>query len=199
MSAVNMKPTITPKSDQMNADDLISGPKEITVTKVLLTGSADQPVAIHFDGDEGKPYKPCKSMRRLMVKIWGPDGNAYVGRSMTLFRDDGVTFGNAPVGGIRISHMSDIDSPVTIPLTERRAQRKPYTVQPMANAPKMVDASALESDARHAASRGVDALKDYWNGLSKAEKLALQPVWEDIKAQATNDAFPGDLPIEGDQ
>ena len=45
--------TIAPKSDQMNADDLIAGPRTITVTKVLLCGEPDQPVAIHFEGDQG--------------------------------------------------------------------------------------------------------------------------------------------------
>lgn len=130
-AVVNLLPTIVPKSDQLNADDLIGRSLTVTVTKVALTGEPDQPFAVHFEGDNGNPYKPCKSMRRVMVNVWGSDGNAFVGRRMTLYRDDKVAFGGTAVGGIRISHMSDIDRDVTMALTATRAQRKPYTVKPL--------------------------------------------------------------------
>jgi len=122
--------TIAPKSDQMNADDLIGCTKTITVTKVSLL-AGEQPIAINYEGDNGKPYKPCKSMRRVLVQIWGGDGAAYVGRSMTLYRDDKVRFGADEVGGIRISHLSHIKEPVTIALTASRAKRKPFVVKPL--------------------------------------------------------------------
>lgn len=129
----DMRPTIIPKSDQLNADDLIGQTRTIKVTKVLLCGEAEQPIAINFEGDTGKPYKPCKGMRRVLVNAWGPDGNKYAGRSMTLYRDEKVKFGGLEVGGIRISHMSDIDKDVTMALTASKANRKPYTVHPLKN------------------------------------------------------------------
>lgn len=151
--------TIAPKSDQMNADDLIAGPRTITVTKVLLCGEPDQPVAIHFEGDQGKPYKACKSMRRVLVHIWGPDANKYVGRRMTLYRDDKVMFGGVAVGGIRISHMSGIDKPVTMALTATRANRKPFTVAPLRDDGSQGQHKPAQrpQDAPGAASRGSDA------------------------------------------
>ncbi|MBK8200630.1 MAG: hypothetical protein IPK75_20025 [Acidobacteria bacterium] len=88
-----MSKFVIPKSDQLNADDLLSGPRTITITKVSGTGAADQPVAVHFEGDDGKPYKPCKSMRRVMIAGWGVDAAQYVGRSMTLYCDPKVVFG----------------------------------------------------------------------------------------------------------
>ena len=127
----DLRKTIIPKSDQLNADDLIGQTMTIRVTKVSLLTEADQPIAINFEGDNGKPFKPCKSMRRVMVTVWGPDGNAYIGRSMTLYRDEKVMFGGLAVGGIRISHMTDIDAPVTMALTATRANKKPYTVKPL--------------------------------------------------------------------
>lgn len=127
----DLSTTIAPKSDQLNADDLIAGPKTITVTKVRGCAEPEQPVAVHFEGDDGKPYKPCKSMRRVMVNTWGADGGAYVGRSMTLYRDDKVAFGGIAVGGIRISHMSHIDREITMALTASRTKRAPYTVKPL--------------------------------------------------------------------
>jgi len=128
---IDLRQTITPKSDQLNADDLIAGPITVRVTRVSLCEDPDQPVAISFEGDGGKPYKPCLSMRRVLVSVWGPDGSAYVGREMTLYRDEKVRFGGVEVGGIRISHMSAIDKPVTIPLTVTRGVRRPYQVKPL--------------------------------------------------------------------
>ncbi len=138
----NLLATIAPKSDQLNADDLIGRSITIKVAKVSLCGEPDQPIAIHFDGDNGKPYKPCKSMRRVLVQVWGGDGNKYVGRRMTLYRDDKVQFGGMAVGGIRISHMSDIERDVIMALTATRASRKPYTVKPL---PPEGDAPAKQS------------------------------------------------------
>ena len=128
----DMRATIIAKSDQLNSDDLIGGRAlTITVTRVEIT-MAEQPVSIYFEGDDGKPYKPGKSMRRVLVNVWGPDANAYVGRSMTLYRDDHVKFGGLEVGGIRISHMSHMNGEMTMALTATRAVRKPFTVKPLA-------------------------------------------------------------------
>jgi len=55
---IDLRPTLAAKSDQLNADDLIGRPLTVTVTKVVATGDAEQPISIHYDGDDGKPYKP---------------------------------------------------------------------------------------------------------------------------------------------
>ena len=123
--------TIIAKSDQVNADDLTGGPRTIKITKVSAdTSSSEQPIVISVEGDS-KVYKPCKTVRRLLVAIWGPNGNEYVGRSVTLYRDPTVKWGGMEVGGIRISHMSHIDRPVTIALTATRGNKKPVTVSPL--------------------------------------------------------------------
>ena len=83
----DMRAVIVPKSDQMNADDLLAGPVTIKIAGVSIRPGEDQPVSIHFDGDGGKPYKPCKSMARVMVQLWGADANEYTGRSMRLYCD----------------------------------------------------------------------------------------------------------------
>ncbi len=127
--------TIVPKSDQLNADSFMGGPKTYTVAKVTANeGSADQPINIYFEG-EPLVFRPCKSMRRVIVKIWGPDASKYAGRAMTLYRDPKVKWGGMEVGGIRISHMSGLERAEVMALTETRAQRKPYTVQPLKVAP----------------------------------------------------------------
>jgi hypothetical protein len=133
---VDMGQFIAPKSDQLNADDLISGPRMITITRVTGNeGNAEQPVNVFYDGDNGKPYRPCKSMRRVMVAVWGRDAANYVGRSLAIYRDPDVQFGGMKVGGIRISHMSHIEERQTMALTAAKARRAPYTVEPLRNAP----------------------------------------------------------------
>lgn len=128
MTQVDMR--IEAKSDQLNSDDLITGPRTVTITDVRGV-DGDQPVAVSFDGDGGKPFKPCKSMRRVMVHCWGVEAKEYVGKRMTLYRDPEVAFGGMKVGGIRISHVSHIDRPMVIPLTVTRAKRSPYEVKPL--------------------------------------------------------------------
>jgi len=124
----DLSTVIQPKSDQLNADDLIAGPRTITVTRVTV-GSGEQPTSIYFEGDGGKPYKPCKSMCRVLVYLWGKDGTKYVGRQMTLYRDEKVKFAGVTVGGIRISHLSHIEGSASLALTETRGKRSPYRVQ----------------------------------------------------------------------
>jgi hypothetical protein len=127
----DMSSVIIAKSDQLNADDLLGGPRTVVISRVSIT-PGEQPVTISFDGDNGRPYKPCKSMCRVMVALWGADANAYVGRSMTLYRDPEVKWGGLEVGGIRISHMSDITGKAMMALTQTRGNKKPFTVLPMA-------------------------------------------------------------------
>jgi hypothetical protein len=136
--------TLEAKSNQLNTDDLIGGPRTITITKVSA-GSTEQPVAVSFDGDQGKPWYPCKSMRRVLVAAWGADASQYVGRRVTLFRDPAVTYGGIQVGGIRVSHLSELDGPLSIALTVTRQKRAPYKVAPLpAAAPAPVAAPPAE-------------------------------------------------------
>jgi len=119
-----------PKSDQQNYDDYIGGPKTVTVSDVKA-GSAEQPVEIHLVEYPGRPYKPAKSMRRVLVACWGSDASVYVGRRLTLFGDPTIKFGKEAVGGIRIAALSHIAEPVTVSLTVTRGKRAPFTVQPI--------------------------------------------------------------------
>ena len=128
---IDLSRTVIPKSDQTNADDLIAGPRTITVTAVKMLSSEEQPVGISYEGDDGKPYKPCKSMRRVLIAAWGADGAQYVGRSMTIYLDRAVTWGGAEVGGIRISHLSHIGRRMTMALTATKKSRKAYVVDPL--------------------------------------------------------------------
>src|SRR5690606_23503087 len=54
---MDMTESIAPKSDQMNADDLISGPRTFTIAEVGK-GSPDQPVNVVLaEFPKGRPFK----------------------------------------------------------------------------------------------------------------------------------------------
>ena len=152
---MNLASTVAPKSDQLNADDLITGPRTIRITAVSA-GTPDQPVNVSFDGDNGRPWKPSKGMRRVLVALYGAESSAFVDKRLTLFNDPSVTFGPDTTGGIRISHASGIAQPVTIALTVKKGKRKPFIVAPL---PEF--ASHLEA-LKTAATGGVEALKAAW-------------------------------------
>lgn len=182
---IDLTETIAPKSNQLNADDLIAGPRTIVITDVTKA-STEQPIAIRYEGDNNKPYYPCKSMRRVLVQAWGKDGALYKGRSMTLFRDATVTWAGAEVGGIRISHLSDIKEKLVLSITLNQKTRKPYVVLPLGTSKpvKTVDVASLQEKAAGVALGGSDALKTWFTGLSNEEKLAMKPHMEGYKAEA---------------
>lgn len=125
--------TILAKSDQINAVDL-AAPVTVTVAGVDVVGG-DQPVNIHLVEYPGKAYRPSKSMRRVLVKCWGPRSADYAGRRLTLYNDPSVLWAGKAVGGIRISHASHIDAPVTLSLAVARGKLTPHTVQPLPDQP----------------------------------------------------------------
>lgn len=174
----DMRSVIVPKSDQQNADDFISGPRTIKITGVAIQGGQEQPVAISFEGDSGKPYKPCKSMSRVLVASWGPDAKAYIGRSLTLYRDPTIKWGGLEVGGIRISHMSDIDTAMTMALTATKGSRKPFTVKPLARSTSAKTAPKPEPHADQPPMQPnpetVNYLTDQFAGSENLGQLAVQ-------------------------
>lgn len=148
--------TTAPKSDQQNFDDYLAGPKTVTVAEVKK-GTTDQPVEVHLVEFPGRPYKPAKSMRRVLVAAWGPEASVYTGRRMTLYGDPTVRFGGQEVGGIRISHLSDITEPLSIALTVTRGKRAPFVVQPLDTPARDWIADARNATTWKAANRLIAA------------------------------------------
>jgi hypothetical protein len=198
----DMTSTIQPKSDQLNADSFPPGvTRTIKITRVDVKPGTEQPCDVHFEGMNGRLYRPGKSMCRVMVHIWGKDSAAYVGHSMTLYNDPEVTFGAVKTGGIRISHMTGIKKPVTIALTATRANRKPFTVKPLlVDDEPAFDQEKLLNDSDVAANLGMEAYKAFFAALGKAERAFLLPRHEDLKNRAmeADQQHPGDAPADDD-
>lgn len=130
---MDLTESIAPKSDQLNAEDLLTGPRTFTIERVT-EGSDEQPVNVHLVELPGRPYRPSKSMRRVMVHAWGKETAPYAGRRFTLYRDPEVTFGRDKVGGIKISHLSHIEKRLVLALTVTRGKRSPHVVEPLVEA-----------------------------------------------------------------
>jgi hypothetical protein len=127
---MDISATTEPRSDQQNFDDYAAGPRTVTISEVRA-GTAEQPVEIHLVEYPGRPYKPSKSMRRVLVAAWGPEASNYAGRRMTLIGDPSVKFGGIALGGIKIAALSNIDERLTISLTVTKGKRAPHTVDPL--------------------------------------------------------------------
>jgi len=120
--------SIEPKSDQLNADDLVVGPITVTITKVSK-GDKEQPIVVELAGH--RPYKPCKTMRRVLIAALSDDPKAWIGKRMTLFCDPNVTWAGVKVGGIRISHLSGLKEPRTFMLTQAKGKKQDFAIHPL--------------------------------------------------------------------
>ena len=200
---------LAPKSDQINASDLIGGDMTITITGVKVTPGTEQPVSITFQGS-GKVWRPCKTTGRVLMAAWGADTAQYAGRSVQLYLDPKVKWGGMEVGGIRIRALSHIDEDLRLVLAESKQVRKPVTIKRLVqqasaaptDAPQM-DAATAISRATQIAASGADAFRAWFNtdeGKACRETRALTPevmlTLRDIasRADAARDADPFGLP-----
>jgi len=193
MTQIDMSKTIEAKSDQLNADDLIGGPLTIRITRVSEGSSPEQPISIGFEGDNGKPYKPCKGMRRVMVHCWGKYANEYVGRSMTVYRDPSVKWAGQAVGGIRITHMSHISESHEMAVTVAKGSKKSIKIMPLKPEPMPAAASPdILSAGNAAASGGVKSYTDWLGTLTPEVKATVKP----YHAEWSKTAKAAESPVE---
>ncbi len=180
--------TMIAKSDQLNNVDLIGRELLINITGVdVKPKGQEQPIAIRYQGDEGKPYKPCKSMIRVIAAAWGNESAQWVGRSMKLVRDAEVTFGKVKAGGIRISHMSDIADTLEVTIPIAKGRFAPYSVQPLIG--HLTD---LEIEQAKAIARmGTAKLTQWWSSLGAASQKHFVTIKDELKRIA-DDAQAGE-------
>jgi len=172
-----VRASIVPKSDQLNADDLLTGPITVTITGVRR-GDKEQPVIIEIVGHQ--PYKPCKTMRRVLVATYSDDPAQWIGQQMTLYCDPEVKFGGVKVGGIRVSHLSGLTEPRSFMLTQTRGKRTEVLIKPIAarTAEDQEYIAAATEELRTAET--IEQLRGYGEALkakSKPIQDALRPVY----------------------
>lgn len=188
---LDISDTTQAKSAQLTSDDLLGGPKTIKITKVSRVEESKS-LIINYDGENGKPFFPCKTVRRIMQHIWTKNAATWIGKEMTLFRDPDVIWAGQQVGGVRVSHMSHMDSPVTISLTMNSKSKKPFTVKPLAKSkaapapvePTAVSVNPLEIEGEKFAAQGISAYKNWLAGLSAEQKAAIKHLHADWSKKA---------------
>lgn len=177
----DLRSTTIPKSNQLNADQLIVGPMDITVADVLIGADDKQPIAVHYENEAGRPFLPCLTMRRVLLAAWGHDGRQWIGKSMRLFHDPSVRFGGDEVGGVRISHMTDIPGQrIELRMTASKGRKSLHTIHkmdvPARGGPTLDHVMQLISTAANSEDM-------------KAAKEAAQTLTGDADIRAAQDAY----------
>lgn len=174
---MDLSQTIIPRSDQLNFEDVQSS--SITaVIKSVRAGNKEQPVFIDLEGYDGRPYKPSKSMRRVLIGGWGNEGHTWVGKSLTLAGDASVRFGGVAVGGIKVKAMSDVEDNFSLMLTVSRGKRVEHRVEKLV-VQKTCPLSWFTEEAIKAPLQRLEAiypkvrekLKDDSESLAKLDKV----------------------------
>lgn len=189
---MDISDTLAPKSDQLDAVDLLGSPPRIFTVERVSRGNSEQPVEVHL-AEFPRVWRPGKSMRRVLAHLWGSDATKWTGRRVELFCDTEVMFGGEKVGGTRISRLSHIDGPKSVPIIIKKGRSGGYKVEPLPDAP----AAPTEPTAEEvAACTDVDQLKAMWKRSSKERRaeiearvadLNIEPAQDDTAAAATQD------------
>lgn len=158
---------IEPKSDQLNADDLVGGPITVTI-KDVRGGDQQQPIVLLIDGGH-RPYKPSKTMTRVIVQLFGADPKGWIGQGLRLYRDPKVKWAGVEVGGIRISGAT-IANAVELMVTLSKSKREAIRIEPI----------TITSDLNERIGKAVTA-------LAGADEKQAGKYWEAIK----RDLLPG--------
>lgn len=173
---MDISDTLAPTSDQLDAVDLLGGPRTFTIASVSK-GNAEQPVQIHL-AEFPRPWRPGKSMRRVLAAAWGTDASVYVGRRVTLYCDESVMFGKDRVGGTRIKALSHLDKPKSVPLLVSRGKSAMFTVEPLEDAPAAAPAPDVAQITDVAALRGM------WQAADATTRKAIEARVAELTAPA---------------
>ena len=168
--------TLEPKSDQLDAVELSSGPRTVTITDVTQ-GSAEQPVNIHL-AEFPRPWRPSKGVRRILAAAWGTDAAQWAGRRMELFTDTEVPFGKTKVGGVRIARMSHLDKPLSLALTASKSKKQTHRIEPL---PDNTPSHEVQPDWQALIAEAGD------------DVAALRAMWSDAQARGASEAILNDI------
>ena len=170
---MNISETLAPTSDQLDAIELVAGPRTFTVEGVSA-GTAEQPVNVKLEGFP-RVWRPSKGMRRVLAAGWGVEAAEWVGKKVTLYYDPAVTFGKDRTGGTRISHMTDLpgNKPLSVPLLITRGKSAIHTVQPLKDEPAPAQPVQVTADELIAAAENA-ATEDGLNRIARQAVAALK-------------------------
>jgi len=117
---------IEAKSDQLNAIDLIGGDKTVKITQIIQNG---KDFIIRYEGDCGRPIKASKTFVRILSAGWGLNDENYIGKHLTVYREESVIYAGKEVGGVRIRAMESLPAKtMKIKVQESRGKFTEYVI-----------------------------------------------------------------------
>lgn len=165
---------LAPKSDQLDAVDLLGSPPRVFTITDVSEGNAEQPVQIRL-AEFPRVWRPSKGMLRVLAGCWGKETQAWAGRKVELYCDPDVMFGNDRVGGIRIRRLSHIDKRMSVPMIIKRGKGGSWNVDPIKD-----DTPAPLTDSMIACATR-EQIKQWWSE-HPGQRAALQARADEIKA-----------------
>jgi hypothetical protein len=126
-----MKVEIKKNTDQLNYEDFLGGVTRIVTIVSVENGRKEAQYDIAIEGDD-RYWRPPATVLKQLVLAYGDNAEDWVGKSAALYGDPEVKApGGKKVGGIRVSHLSHIEKPLSASLTVTRGQTGIFTVDPL--------------------------------------------------------------------
>ncbi|ROS28883.1 hypothetical protein EDF22_0614 [Rathayibacter sp. PhB127] len=169
---------LAPTSDQIDAIELVE-PRTFTIAPGSRLGKRDGKTVAEIRLVEvDRVWRPSKGMLDVLAACWGTKGDQWVGRRVTVYNKPDVMFGPNKVGGIRISHLSNIEGPRDLLIRGAGAagRKQTWHVDPLADAAPardwLADLTAAGDDLAAIAALGKAATE------ANAGAAALGPISE---------------------
>lgn len=159
---------LAPKSDQLDAVDLLGSPPQVFTITEVREGNAEQPVQIGL-AEFPRVWRPSKGMLRVLAGCWGKDTSEWVGRKVELYCDPDVMFGPDRVGGVRISRLSHIPKRTSVPMIIKRGKGGSWNVDPLPDAPAAPAPAPVDETAER-----ITALQAEWFDADPERKAAIE-------------------------
>jgi hypothetical protein len=157
---------LAPKSDQLDAVDLLGSPPQVFTITEVREGNAEQPVQIGL-AEFPRVWRPSKGMLRVLAHCWGKQVSEWVGRKVELYTDPDVMFGPDKVGGVRISRLSHIEKRTSVPMIIKRGKGGSWNVDPLPESGPP-NSAPTEDDPR------ITALRAEWKDATPERKAEIE-------------------------
>lgn len=178
------------RSDQINAIDLISGPRIAKITDVKIFTETEQPIHVVLDGDTKRPWKCSKTSVRVLAALYSNDASKWIGKHIEIYCDETVLWGGQAVGGVRQSKAEGIQNPKRLSLTKSRTKKESVVINPLSaddikshyekseKPTQISDKPAIDESelARQMESVANDpeAKRKWWAGLTKEDQAVVK-------------------------
>ena len=137
-----MRVDIKKNTDQLNYEDFLGGVTRVVTIAKVEKGRKEAQYDISIEEDD-RYWRPPPTILKLLKLAYGEEGADWVGKKAMLYGDPDVKMKGVKVGGIRVSHLSHIDGPLTASLTVTRGQTAVFTVDPL---PELSPVEALRNE-----------------------------------------------------